>query len=107
MHETILEKDIFSIIGDEDVVIGFKALGFRVYTAKVASEDISGMLKDMVNSGTTVCLIQEEFYKDFQKEIEGYKASPIPVFIPFSKSGKVDTLDAITKDIRLRATGTT
>lgn len=94
-----------SIIGEEDVVVGFRALGFRAYPVS----DLKGaraLLDEIVQEKYAVCLVQENIYLAAQEEIARYKNLPLPVFIPFNKTGQLDSLERIVKDIRLRATGT-
>lgn len=104
MPESLSQESPLAIVGDEDVVTGFSALGFKVYAIKEQPE-FKPVLEKVVRQKSAVCLVQENFYLAAQDEINNYKNLPFPVFIPFSKTLKVDLLENIVKDIRLKATG--
>lgn len=92
-----------AIVGEEDVIEGFRALGFVTHPVKDAA-GCAAILARIAKEKTAVCLVQEDFYS----APRGAPASgpePYPVFIPFSKSGRTDALDGLVKNIRLRATG--
>ena len=86
----------FAIVGGEEIVSGFRALGFNVYAG----------IDDAVKNNAAVCLVQDDVYRADLDKILGYRDRALPVFIPFSKTGGMETLGNIIKDIRLRATGT-
>lgn len=100
----VLEKPL-AIVGDEDAVCGFRALGFNIYAIK-EPQDTQRAFDEIVQQRIAICLIQDDIYTTAQEVINNYRGLPLPVFIPFSKSAKTDLLDNIVKDIRLRATGT-
>ena len=93
-----------AIIGDEDAVLGFKALGFKVYAIS-ESADYKSYLEKAINDKATIYLVQDDIYQDSLELINGYRGLPLPVFIPFSKSTKNVLLDMMLKEIRLKATG--
>lgn len=93
------------IIGQEDVVLGFKALGFGVYGIS-ESKECSEILEKVIQQDIAICMIQEDFYNANWEQINAYRNRPLPIFIPFDKNGKTNLLEKIVKDIRLRATGT-
>ncbi len=94
-----------AIIGEEDIVLGFKALGFMVYPLKDL-EEAKLRLAEIVKANKGACLIQDDIYEKLKIEIDSYKREPLPIFIPFSKTAGTKILDGIIKNIRLRATGT-
>ncbi|MDD5004986.1 MAG: V-type ATP synthase subunit F [Candidatus Omnitrophica bacterium] len=104
LKETSLEKKL-AIAGHEDIVTGFKALGFNVYPVKEA-EDFKKALEEIVQQNSAVCLVQDDIYRAAEAEINNYKHLAFPIFIPFAKDFKMNSLDTIVKDLRLRATGT-
>ncbi len=99
-----LEKPLV-IIGEEDAVLGFQALGFKVYPIKDPQE-FKLALEEVVSQKPAVCLVQEEIYRAQEAQINAYKNLALPVFIPFSKDAKTNLLDELVKGIRLKATGT-
>jgi vacuolar-type H+-ATPase subunit F/Vma7 len=94
-----------AVIGDEDIVVGFKALGFKVYALR-EPEEYKAAIDAVVSQPAAVCLVQENIYRRAENEINSYKDLPLPVFIPFSKNAETALLNNIVRDIRLRATGT-
>lgn len=104
MPDTKASDKPLVIVGDEDIVMGFQALGFQVYPLKEES-DFTKILDEIVEKKAAVCLIQEEIYRANQELINKYKSLALPVFMPFGGNGKSNLLDIIIKDIRLKATG--
>ncbi len=102
--DTILEEAL-AIVGDEDIVLGFKALGFKVYAVNEAAEAES-IMNEIIKNGTGICLIQDNLYLKARDAIAQIKGLPLPVVIPFGKDGSVARLESMITDIRLRATGT-
>lgn len=103
-EETYLDKPL-AVIGDEDVVVGFKALGLKVYAVKELQES-SRLLDEVVSKKLAICLVQDNLYQALESQINSYKHLALPIFIPFAKDAKMALLDSIVKNIRLRATGT-
>ena len=104
MPENNSAQNALAIIGDEDIVLGFQALGFKVFAVKEPG-DYNVALQEAVQQRAAVCLVQDNIYNAAEELIKNYQSLPLPVFIPFSKSEKTDLLDAMVKDIRLKATG--
>ena len=102
-EEKYLNKTL-AVVGDEDVVLGFRALGFKVYPVS-GTDESKAKLEEIVQEKCAVCLIQESVYLAAEEEINKYKNLPLPVFIPFSKNSQTDLLKKTVRDIRLRATG--
>jgi vacuolar-type H+-ATPase subunit F/Vma7 len=95
---------LFAILGDEDVVLGFEALGFKVYITNDQT-DFKAVFEQLVKDGVSVCLVQDDVYKKAGEFRNNYKQLALPIFVPFSKDGKPDLLNKIVKDVRLKATG--
>ena len=103
MLEESLENS-FAIIGDEDLVMGFSAFGFKTYVPK-DREDFSQILEEVVRKKSAICLVQDDIYRQQEAQINSFKHLAIPSFIPFSKEGHLDLMDEIIKNIRIKATG--
>jgi len=104
MPEISSLENPFVIIGDEDVVLGFKSLGFKTY-ALGEDENFEIIFEELIQSKTAVCLIQDKLYRTARDIINRHKDLFLPIIIPFATSGAMDELDRLLKDIRLRATG--
>ncbi len=102
MPESLSLENPFIIVGDEDVISGFAALGFKVYALR---QGFNAIMEEVMRDNAAVCLVQDDVYRANKTEIEKYNNLPLPVFIPFSKDLKSDLLDSAVKDIRRRATG--
>lgn len=94
-----------AIIGSEDIILGFKALGFKAYIINEPG-DVKNAINDIVKNNEAICLVEEEIYKSSKDSFDNYRTLPLPIFIPFSKMEKDEILTDIIKNIRLRATGT-
>jgi len=98
------ENNSLAIIGDQDIVLGFAAMGFKVYALE--EKDAPGrVLEEVAASDCAICLVQENLYQAKTAQIKTYGKMPLPVFIPFSKDQGTGLLNKIIKDIRIRATG--
>ena len=105
MLEDAIMTNPLAIIGREDVISGFRALGFKVYALN-DSQEFRNILEEIVNEKIVACLVQDDIYHRYELEINNYRSSPLPIFIPFSQEDKTDLLDKMIRDIRLKATGT-
>lgn len=104
MPDEFLLENPLAIFGDEDVVLGFRALEFKVYPIK-EQQDFKAALDEILKNKIAACLVQENIYRKNLDEINNYKNLALPIFIPFSKGDGTQLLDGIIKDIRLKATG--
>lgn len=105
MSEKIFLEKPLAILGEEDIILGFRGLGFNTYAVKEPQE-LRGVLDKILAQRPVVCLVQDNFYSAIEAQINGFKDLMLPILIPFSKQGRIDLLDNILKDIRLRAIGT-
>lgn len=104
MLEALSRELPLAIIGEEDVVLGFKPLGFSVYVVE-EQRQVESIIEEVIRQKNAVCLMQDNIYRAAQDLINNYKNLPLPVFIPFSKGARTDLLDNILRDIRIRAIG--
>jgi len=93
-----------AIIGNEELVEGFRALGFSVYPA-VRQQEIEAALQEVVRKGCAVCLIETKAFGLVKEQLALFETRTMPVFIPFSKDSGVSALQDAVREIRLRATG--
>ncbi len=104
MPDALLSENVLAIAGDEDVVLGFKALGFRTYVLKEAG-DFEIIFDELVRDKIAVCLVQDKLYRLAKDVIDSHKDLPLPIIVPFAIDGSTGDLDDLVKNIRLRATG--
>ncbi len=100
----VLEKPL-AIVGREDTVVGFQALGFKVYAAE-GHQGLRAIFEEVIRNRCAICLVEEYIYLQAEEEIKSYKELQLPIFIPLSKDTTNLLLESIIKDIKLRATGT-
>jgi vacuolar-type H+-ATPase subunit F/Vma7 len=104
MPDEVLLDNPLAIVGDEDAVLGFRALGFKIYSVT----DLMGFktaLDDIIENKVGICLVQDNIYRAGQEHIDNFKQLAFPVFIPFSKTAQNNLLQNLIRNIRLRATG--
>ena len=102
-EELTLEKPL-AVVGSQDLVLGFSALGFKVYPIGRA-QDLEATLEKVLEDKIAVCLIEEDIYTAEKSQINNYQGLALPIFIPFSRTAKTELLDRIIKEIRIKATG--
>ena len=69
------------VLGDYDSICAFAALGLdtvSVENAKQAEEN----LKDMAVSGYGIIYVTEQYFKELQNVIEGYREAVTPAILP-------------------------
>lgn len=103
MPEELSLPNPLAIVGNEDMVLGFASLGFKVYPLKEAA-GFKAVLDKVIEDKVAICLVQDNLYRQGRDEINNYKNLALPIFMPFSQD-KTDLWDSIVRDIRLKATG--
>ena len=103
ISEQLLENPL-AIVGNEDVILGFGALGFQTYPIKDARQ-LKVILPEIVQKKVAVCLVEENIYRAAHQDIDNYKNQPLPIFIPFTQDAKTKLLDELIKGIKLKAIG--
>jgi len=105
MHDSVSSKEQLAVIGNIDLVQGFKALGFTVHAVKDAAE-AKAVLQEIIPRGVCVCLVQEDIYQAIADQLQQYRPLPLPVFLPLGQTAATSVLDEDVSRVRLRATGT-
>lgn len=84
------------VFGKKSFTLGFEIAGIRnvKYTDGLSGEDISKMLKEIVEKEDTgiVIIEGEEFEKLSQRDKEYFETLIFPMVIPFSEQFKSETL---------------
>lgn len=104
MPEGPFPQPPLAIIGEEDIVMGFKALGFTVFAVKDGSQ-VSADLEEIISRDVAVCLVQEEFYQAAAPQLLSLRHLALPIFIPFAKDGGMTLVEKLIREIRLKAIG--
>ena len=93
-----------AILGDHDLIFGFKGLGFETYALKGPAE-LENILREIIEKKFAICLVQENIFELGKEKFELYRHSALPVFIPFGKGATSQVLHNMIGAIKLRATG--
>ena len=104
MPEELSLNSPLAIVGNEDAVLGFQALGFKVYAVSEPA-DFKLSIDKAAEEKIAICLVEDNVYNAAIDQINNYRHLALPIFIPFSKAAKTDLLDKLVKDIRIKATG--
>ena len=87
MSENLQTNRKIGVIGDKDSVLGFMAVGFRVFMTddpKKAAE----ILENAIDSGFAVMYITDDLLAEIPESYEKYKTEPMLAIIPIpSKTG--------------------
>lgn len=77
------------VIGDKESVIGFRAVGFSVFTADGAIE-AEGILANLARENYAVIYITEDLVRNMQPALAAYRTKPIPAVIAIPGKGGSD-----------------
>ncbi|MFW6131043.1 MAG: V-type ATP synthase subunit F [Candidatus Aminicenantaceae bacterium] len=97
--------DKVAIIGDIDLVFGFKATGMKIFSPK-NSEEARRILYSLEDEGIALCFMHESFLEPLSEELKDMKKKFCPVVVGFSDHrGITDYMERMMKDIAIKATG--
>ncbi len=104
MPDKIIENHNFAIIGREEAVISFKAIGFDTYPI-INDKSVRDAIKEIVSKAIKICLVEESFFVDNKDLFIDFKEKTFPIFVPFSVKESKGSMEELVKEIRLKATG--
>lgn len=97
--------DKVAIVGDFDLLLPFKALGWKVFSAK-NREEAKRALGIIEKEKYALCFLHESFLEPLREEREALERKFCPVVVGFSDYSKVtDYLKVMVKDLAIKATG--
>jgi vacuolar-type H+-ATPase subunit F/Vma7 len=97
--------DRVAIIGDCDLVIPLKVLGFKIYVPKDIDE-ARRVLESLEEENIALCLLHENYFAPLSEEREALRKKFYPVVVGFSDYRKVtDQMGKIMRDMAVKATG--
>jgi len=96
-----------AIIGDKDLVEGFTAAGFQVFSPEDEKEEIVSALNEVVRNDFSICFILERFALKVKEQIRelGSKTYPAIIILPDYRNDFGLNAEFL-KEIIVRATGT-
>ncbi|MEE1392818.1 MAG: V-type ATP synthase subunit F [Negativibacillus sp.] len=87
-----------AVVGDKGSVLGFKSVGFEVFTA-VAQQEVQQVMHTLCKSGDYgIIFITEQAYVQIPQIIDEYKEQPTPAIIPIP--GKDGSLGIGIKNVK-------
>jgi vacuolar-type H+-ATPase subunit F/Vma7 len=94
-----------AIIGDADLVFGFRALGVRTFSPRNA-EEAKKILAGIVKENYALCLVHEVWLDALKEEREETSKRLCPVVLGFSDyRASADWLGRMVKEAAVKATG--
>lgn len=95
-----------AILGNEETILGFKALGVKAYPVESEEDAIASLDKIMDKQATAVLFITEDWAVKLGKRLDQYRESALPalITIPSQKGSSGMGLDNIKKIVE-RAVG--
>jgi vacuolar-type H+-ATPase subunit F/Vma7 len=99
------ERAKVAVIGEEDMLFAFRALGFKTYSPRhldEAREILNGLEKDNI----ALCFLYQSYFESLQEEREALGKKFVPVVVGFSDYRKIpDHLENMMKEMAVKATG--
>lgn len=94
-----------AVIGDRGSILGFKAVGFKVFEAE-AGQSIMDLTAELVKDDYGIIFVTEEIMAENLDVVEKYKDDKLPAIIPIpSRNGTLGIgMDNIHKNVE-RAVG--
>lgn len=97
--------DRMAIIGDADLIFGFRALGVRTFSPRNADE-AKKILAGIVKENYSLCLVHQAWLDVLKEEREEIGRRFCPVILGFSDyRASTDLLERMVKEAAIKATG--
>ena len=98
-------KGKVAVIGEKDMIFGFKAMGFKTYSPRHLDE-AREILKNLEQENVVLCFLHQSYFKTLQEEREALEKRFVPVVVGFSDYRKItDHLENMMKEMAVKATG--
>lgn len=95
-----------AILGNEEAILGFKALGIKAYPVHTADQAVKSLNQIMEKQATAVLFVTEDWAKKLGEQLDQYRESALPalIIIP-SQKGSTGMGNKEIKKIVERAVG--
>ena len=98
--------DRMAIVGDADLVFGFRALGIRTFSPRNADEARS-VLSGIAQGDWALCLVHQKWLDVWRDQKEEMGKRLFPVVVGFSDHRDLtDRIGKMVRDMAVAATGT-
>ena len=99
------ERANVAVIGDEDLVFAFRALGIKTYSPRTLGE-AREILEGLEQDNIALCFLQQNFLEPLQEEREALGKKLLPVVVGFSDYRTIqDHLENMMREMAVKATG--
>lgn len=99
------ERAKVAVIGDEDLVFAFRALGIKAYSPRNLKE-AREILERLEQDNIALCFLHQSFLEPLQEEREALGKKLIPVVVGFSDYRTIqDHLENLMREMAVKATG--
>ncbi|MFB0564989.1 MAG: V-type ATP synthase subunit F [Candidatus Aminicenantaceae bacterium] len=94
-----------AIVGDENIVFAFRALGIKVFSPK-SIEEAKEIMETLEKENFALCLLHQSFLEPLKKERKELEKKFCPVVVGFNDYREVpDQIKSIMKETAIKATG--
>lgn len=94
-----------AVIGDADLIFGFRALGLRTFSPRSA-EEAKAALAEILKEDTALCLVHQDWLGAIKEEREGISRRFCPVILGFSDHRALtDLVEREMREMAVKATG--
>lgn len=98
-------SDRIAVIGDDDVIFAFKALGFKTYSPENV-EEARRMLAALEEEDVALCFLHEKYFEPLREERKALEKKLCPVVVVYSDFKTVtDYLGNMIREMAIKATG--
>jgi len=94
-----------AVIGDEDLILPLRVLGFRIYSPG-SLEEARETFKSLGKEDIALCFLHQKYFEPLKKEREALRDKFFPVVAGFSDFREItDYLADTMKELAVKATG--
>jgi vacuolar-type H+-ATPase subunit F/Vma7 len=94
-----------AVVGEADLVFGFRALGLRTFSPGSA-EDAAGLASKIVRGDFALCLVDGRWLAAFKEEEAAAGSKLFPVIVGFSDYRSLsDEVEKRVREMAVKATG--
>lgn len=99
------ERSKVAVIGNEDLVFAFRALGIKVYSPRNLGE-AREILERLEQENIALCFLHQSLFESLQEEREALGKKLLPVVVGFSDYRTIqDHLESLIREMAVKATG--
>jgi vacuolar-type H+-ATPase subunit F/Vma7 len=94
-----------AVIGEKDMVLAFRSLGFKTYSPRHLGE-AREIMNNLERENIVLCFLHQSYFETLLAEREALGKKFVPVVVGFSDYRKItDHLENMMKEMAVKATG--